>query len=90
MQNFESKITIFIKGEIEAASGPKNTEPSPELYRVIDEEAENNRNHKSRVRREASTGSAYNLRMFGALVMIFSVIAILPIRREVQRLRMFF
>ena len=41
---------------------------------------------KSRGRREAFTGSASNFRLFGALAIIFSIIAVLPIRRVVQRL----
>merc|ERR1719443_2502898 len=44
-------------------------EQAPEVYR------------KSRGRREAFTGSASNIRHFGALAIIFSVIAVLPIRR---------
>ena len=61
----------------------------PEVYTIIEEPARANDNSQkmSRVRREAATGSAFNLRLFGALVMIASVIAVLPIRREVQRLR---
>ena len=53
----------------------------------LEEPARNNKNQKkSRERREAFTGSASNFRLFGALAMIFSVIAVLPIRRGVQRL----
>ena len=44
-------------------------EQAPEVYR------------KSRGRREAFTGSASNIRHFGALAIIFSVIAVLSIRR---------
>jgi len=59
----------------------------PEVYTVIEEPARKNKNQKkSRGRREAFTGSASNFRLFGALAMIFSVIAVLPIRRGVQRL----
>ena len=67
-------------------------ERAPEKYTVIEEPAQKNENQKkSRGRREAFTGSASNFRLFGALAMIFSVIAVLPIRRGVQRLlRIFF
>ena len=65
-------------------------ERPPEFYAVIEEPAQENNQKRARVRREAFTGSAYNLRLFGALVMIASVIAVLPIRREVQRLRNLF
>ena len=44
-------------------------EQAPEVYR------------KSRGRRDAFTGSASNIRHFGALAIIFSVIAVLSIRR---------
>ena len=50
----------------------------------LEEPARNNKNQKkSRERREAFTGSASNFRLFGALLIIFSVIAVLPIRRVV-------
>ena len=62
-------------------------ERPPEFYAVIEEPVSENDQKRPRVRREALTGSAFNLRLFGALVMIASVIAVLPIRREVQRLR---
>ena len=65
-------------------------ERPPEFYAVIEETMSENNQKRARVRREAFTGSAYNLRLFGALVMIASVIAVLPIRREVQRLRNLF
>ena len=65
-------------------------ERPPEFYAVIEEPAQENNQKRARVRREAFTGSAYHLRLFGALVMIASVIAVLPIRREVQRLRNLF
>ena len=53
----------------------------------LEEPARNNKNQKkSRERREAFTGSASNFRLFGALAIIFSIIAVLPIRRVVQRL----
>ena len=65
-------------------------ERPPEFYTVIDEPNRDNNQKKSRVRRDAYTTSAFNLRLFGALVMIASVLAVLPIRREVQRLRNFF
>ena len=44
---------------------------------------------KSRGRREAFTGSASNFRLFGALAIIFSIIAVLPIRRK-RLFRIFF
>ena len=72
------------------SGGLKNMERPPEFYAVIEEPAQENNQKSARVRREAFTGSAYNLRLFGALVMIASVIAVLPIRREVQRLRNLF
>ena len=63
----------------------------PEVYTIIEEPTRGNDSQKrSRVRREANTESAFHLRLFGALVMISSVIAVLPIRREVQRLRNLF
>ena len=64
----------------------------PEFYTIIEEPTRGNDNSqkRSRVRREANTESAFHLRLFGALVMISSVIAVLPIRREVQRLRNLF
>ena len=65
-------------------------ERPPEFYAVIEEPAQENSQKRARVRREAFTESAFNLRLFGALVMIASVIAVLPIRREVQRLRNLF
>ena len=65
-------------------------ERPPEFYAVIEEPVSENGQKRARVRREAFTGSAFNLRLFGALVMIASVIAVLPIRREVQRLRNLF
>ena len=60
----------------------------PEVYTIIEEptRANDNSQKRSRVRRDASNGSAFNLRLFGALVMISSVIAVFPIRREFQRL----
>ena len=65
-------------------------ERPPEFYAVIEEPVAENNQKRARVRREAFTGSAFNLRLFGALVMIVSVIAVLPIRREVRRLRNLF
>ena len=65
-------------------------ERPPEFYAVIEEQVSENDQKRARVRRETLTGSAFNLRLFGALVMIASVIAVLPIRREVQRLRNLF
>ena len=65
-------------------------ERPPEFYAVNEKPYRENNQKRARVRREALTGSAFNLRLFGALVMISSVIAVLPIRREVQRLRNLF
>ena len=65
-------------------------ERPPEFYAVTEEPARENNQKRARVRREAYTESAFNLRLFGALVMISSFIAVLPIRHEVQRLRNFF
>ena len=62
-------------------------ERPPKFYAVIEEPAQENNQKRAQVRREAFTGSAFNLRLFGALSMIASVIAVFPIRREVQRLR---
>ena len=68
----------------------KNIEQVPEVYTVIEEPARKNENQKkSRGRREAFTGSASNFRLFGALAIIFSVIAVLPIRRK-RLFRIFF
>ena len=65
-------------------------ERPPEFYAVIEKPYRENNQKRARVRREALTGSAFNLRLFGALVMISSIIAVLTIRREVQRLRNLF
>ena len=60
-------------------------EKRPEFYTVIEEPVRKKKN-QSRGRREAFTsGSGSNFRLFGALAMIFSVLAVLPIRRAVQR-----
>jgi len=68
----------------------KNIEQVPEVYTVIEEPARKNENQKkSRGRREAFTGAASNFRHFGALAIIFSVIAVLPIRRK-RLFRIFF
>ena len=65
----------------------KNMKRAQEVYTVTEEPNQK----KSRVRRDAFTGTASNFRRFGALTMIFSVIAVLPIRRWLQRLlRIFF
>ena len=65
-------------------------EQTPEVYKIIEEPAGNNTGKKSRVRREAFTGSSFSFRLLGVWVMISSVIAVLPIRRGVQRFRNFF
>ena len=64
----------------------KNKKEASEVNNIIEEPAKKDEQKKSRGRREAFTGSASNFRLFGALAMIFSVIAVLPIRRGVQRL----
>lgn len=82
------RLKAMEQAEIEAAGGLKNMEQAPEVYTVIEEPVRKNKNNqkKSRGRREAFTGYASNFRLFGALAMIFSVIAVLPVRRGVQRL----
>ena len=83
-----SKNDYFIQTEIEAAGGLKNIERSPDVYTVIEESTKKNDKNqkKSRVRREAFTGYTFNLRLVGGLFMIWSFIAVLPIRRGVLRL----
>ena len=82
------RYDYLIQAEIDAVGGLKNIERSPVVYTVMEETTwkKDNNQKKSRVRREAFTGSAFNLRLVGGLVMTWSFIAVLPIRRGVLRI----
>ena len=69
-------MMISIQAEIETTDDLKN----------IDQKPVRKNNQKSRGKREAITGSASNFRLFGALAMIFGVIALLGVRRGAQQI----